>query len=148
MIEKRLVKPNGSAKRSGMRTVTLIFTALFAASCGENSGSAANAEPEDPGRVAFRECATCHVVQEGEASRLGPNLFGVYGRAAGTLDDFSYSKAMQNSGIIWDDETLNAFIENPQKFLRGNRMSYPGQPDAEKRAVIIAYLKSLEPSDD
>lgn len=134
-----------------MRTALPLIAALFAVSCGENSGdagSAAPASPEEAGRIAFRECAACHVVQEGAPSRIGPNLYGVYGRRAGTGDGFAYSKALQNSEIVWDDETLNAFIENPQKYIRGNRMSYPGQPDAEKRAAIISYLKSLKSSED
>ncbi len=138
---------------------TAIFAALTLAACGgqsESSGDsptpstasaaapATPATPEERGRKLFNECAVCHTTKEGEAHRVGPNLFGIVGHPAGKADGFAYSKALTESDIVWTDENLDAYIENPQMFLRGNRMAYVGQRDAEKRADIIAYLKTLK----
>jgi cytochrome c len=132
---------------------------LTLAACGENSASqsaqssaaapaatasAVPATPEERGRKLFNECAVCHTAKQGDANRVGPNLFGIVGAKAGQVDGFAYSKAMQDSGIVWTEETLNAYLENPQTFMRGNRMAYAGQRDAQKRADIIAYMKTLK----
>ncbi len=102
----------------------------------------------DRGRRLFNECAVCHSAKEGDANRIGPNLFGVAGSEAGKVDGFGYSQAMASSGVIWDDASLDAFLANPQQFMRGTRMAYAGQRDEEKRAALIAYLKSLAPATD
>lgn len=123
------------------------------ASCGEQSTEKAAsasvtenetaASPVQAGRRAFSECAVCHSARQGAPHRVGPNLFDIVGQNAGTRDGFAYSSAMRNSGVIWSRETLDAYIDNPQAFIRGNRMSYTGQPDSEKRRAIIDYLESL-----
>jgi cytochrome c len=136
-------------------TIFAVFLALCA--CGDKTASSAAApapaskeasappaSPEERGRKQFNECAVCHTAKAGEANRVGPNLFGVAGREAGMVEGFAYSKALTESDIVWTDENLGAFIENPQAFLRGNRMAYAGQRDPEKRADIIAYLKTLK----
>ena len=75
----------------------------------------------DP-QVAFNNsCRTCHSVKEGD-NRLGPSLAGVVGRKAGTLPGYAYSPSMQNSGVIWDEATLDTFIANPDQVVGGNKM--------------------------
>ena len=96
------------------------------------------------GRKEFNACAVCHSVDEGGAARVGPNLFGIYGETAGQRDGFAYSPALRDSGLVWDDATLDAFIANPQGLVPKNRMAYPGQRDASKRANLVAYMKSLQ----
>ena len=95
------------------------------------------------GRTKFSQCAVCHSVKEGEASRVGPNLYDVVDRPAASLSDFAYSKAMRESGIVWTAENLDAFLEKPQTYIRGNRMAYAGERSADNRAAIIAYLNSV-----
>ncbi|MEZ5892062.1 MAG: cytochrome c family protein [Parvularculaceae bacterium] len=138
----------------------LIALAAFAAlaACGQKEAAApssapaagaqtAQAEtpstPEARGKRQFNECAACHPAAADKGHMVGPNLYGVIGRTAGTAEGFSYSRAMKDSGIIWTEETLDGYIENPQAYLPGNRMSFAGQRDAQKRADIIAYLKSI-----
>ena len=136
----------------------LIAAALAACSQPESESAApppssetasAKATPNKPadiiqlGRTKFSQCAVCHSVKEGEASRVGPNLYGVVDRPAASLSDFAYSKAMRESGIAWTAENLDAFLENPQTFIRGNRMAYAGERSADNRAAIIAYLNSV-----
>lgn len=140
-----------------MRTAYAIAAALAITACGDGSESkpggaldataaadSAPASPEERGRKSFNECAVCHTVRQGDGNRVGPNLFGVYGREAGLTEGFAYSKAMKEAEIVWTDEALDAFIENPPSYVRGNRMAYAGQRDAQKRADIIAYLKTLK----
>ena len=77
---------------------------------------------------------------------IGPNLYGVVGRPAASIEGFVYSPAMQKSGIVWDEMTLDRYIEKPMDVVPGNRMSFVGEPDAGKRAAIIALLKANSPS--
>lgn len=96
------------------------------------------------GKVIFEECAACHTLQTDESSdALGPSLEGVLGRTAGTRDDFRYSPAMRRSGLVWTLETLDAFIADPTRYIRGNRMSFDGVTDDHDRADLIAYLEQV-----
>ena len=99
--------------------------------------------PEHEGRLSFGQCAVCHTYREDQPHRIGPNLYGIYGAEAGKAEGFTYTAAMRQSGVVWDEASLDAFMEDPQAYMRGNRMAYLGEPDPEVRANIIAYLKSL-----
>ena len=72
---------------------------------------------------------------------MGPELTGVFGRTAGTMDGFNYSPAMANSGIVWDAETLDAYLANPRTNIPGNRMSFAGIRDEAQRAAVIEWLE-------
>lgn len=95
------------------------------------------------GKAAFAPCSTCHATTKG-VTGIGPNLVGVVGRTPGSVPGFAYSAAMKAKGGVWDTAALDAFLANPQKAVPGNRMPFPGQPDAAKRALIIGYLKTLK----
>ncbi|WP_369027040.1 cytochrome c family protein [Qipengyuania sp. RANM35] len=89
---------------------------------------------------AFGRCAVCHTANKGGEDKLGPNLWGAYGAKAGQ-GSFSYSDALKNSGLTFDEATLHSWLENPRALVPGNRMSFPGIKDAAKRQEIIDYLK-------
>lgn len=111
-----------------------------AAATQETTGDAAEGE-----RV-FARCMACHRVgPDAQSVPTGPTLNGVVDRPAGSLSDFTYSDAMANSGLVWDFETLMAFLEAPQRLVPGTRMAFPGLPDEEDRANVIAYLAQLGP---
>jgi cytochrome c len=104
------------------------------------------AHAQDDGReqqLAFNNhCRTCHVTNEGD-HRLGPSLYGVIGREAGSAPGFAYSSAMADADIVWDEETLDRYIENPDAVVPGNNMKpYTGITDSAERAKIIAHLKA------
>ncbi len=91
--------------------------------------------------AALAKCKVCHNFNEGEGPKVGPNLYGVYGRPAGTSPGYNYSPAMKNSGLTWDEATLDEYIAAPQTKVPGARMPM-GEPDPAKRAEIIAFLKT------
>jgi len=95
------------------------------------------------GEVMFNNnCRTCHTTKEGD-NRLGPSLAGVVGRKAGALEGFNFSESLKDSGITWDEASLDKFIENPEAVVRGNNMKpYGGMDSAEDRKTIIEFLKS------
>ena len=90
----------------------------------------------------FAICAACHEVTAGAGPSLGPNLFNIGGRKAGSTD-FDYSTAMKSSGITWTADTLQAFVVDPAKVVPGNKMDYPGA-DAVAAKAIVDYLMSLK----
>jgi cytochrome c len=96
------------------------------------------------GKALFSRCAACHTADKGGPNGLGPNLYGVAGRKAGSKKDFSYSAAMRNSGIVWSNRTLDAYIAHPADVVPGNRMAFAGVPDAKQRADLIAWLDTLK----
>lgn len=91
------------------------------------------------GQAAFVVCKTCHVAERG-INRIGPSLFGVVGRKSGTLAGYNYSAANKAKGVVWTPQVLFTYLENPQKFIPGTKMTYPGLKDAQKRADVIAFL--------
>ncbi|RON67397.1 hypothetical protein BK671_14485 [Pseudomonas fluorescens] len=101
------------------------------------------AQDVPPGGAVFKQrCGTCHV--SGKASAMGPDLAGVFGRKAGTLPGFTYSSAMRDSQRVWNEMELDAFIQNPQKAMKGTKMFAPGIGDAKIRSDLINYLQIIE----
>jgi cytochrome c len=113
---------------------TVLGAVLLLLVCG-------GARADDPGAAELQKCKICHSFDKGGANRVGPNLFGVFGRKAGTVAGFAYSDAMKNSGTVWDDDTLAKFLRDPKESLPGNRMSFPGIKDD---ATLKALLQSLK----
>ncbi len=93
------------------------------------------------GQKLFKRCKACHYVDR-EKHKTGPHLVAVIGRAAGSLDDYKYSKAMKASGLVWDEKTLAAYLKAPKKFVKGTKMAFAGLKKDMDIADIIAYLKA------
>ncbi len=92
--------------------------------------------------AAFAQCRACHSVEPGRHG-IGPSLAGVFGTKAGEIEGYQFSTAMLESGLTWDEATLHAYLENPQKMVPGTKMSFFGMKDAAKRQEVIDYLKTL-----
>lgn len=93
------------------------------------------------GEKVFTQCKTCHVAEQG-VNRIGPSLWGVVGRPAGSIEGFKYSDANKNSGLTWTDEQLYTYLEAPRKVVPGTTMSFAGLKKPQDRADVIAYLKT------
>ena len=111
------------------------------------SGAAA-AEPlrGDParGEKIYDRCMACHSL---DRDRTGPRHEGVVGRRVASVPGFNYSPAMKKAGaagMVWDEATLDKFLENPTKFIPGTRMTYAGIKNAQERADLIAFLKKAK----
>jgi cytochrome c len=115
--------------------------------CVATALPAAAAEIGDARRGAAvfdRHCAACHQIGVGAVNRVGPHLDGLFGRKAGTAAGFAYSKSMArmgSDGLTWTLETLDAYLQNPRALVSGTRMNFPGLPDTEARADLLAYLR-------
>lgn len=90
------------------------------------------------GEQIYRHCQGCHSI---DRNRVGPMHKGLFGRPAGTVPGFAYSEAMKNSGIVWNEQTLDRFLQGPRKMVPGTKMTYAGVADPQDRANLIAYLK-------
>jgi len=95
------------------------------------------------GEKVFKKCKACHVV-DAEKNKTGPHLVNIMGRTAGSLESFKkYSKAMKESGIVWNEETLNGYLEKPKAYIKGTKMAFAGLKKEKDRENVIAYLKSF-----
>ena len=121
-----------------MHALLAHFSALITMLALASPALAADAEH---GKALFAPCAACHTDR---ADALGPNLKGVFGRKSAALEDFRYSSAMKRANLVWDDDNLRAYIQDPQGKVKGNRMPYGGMRDARDADDVVAYLKTLK----
>jgi cytochrome c len=105
------------------------------------TATTAAAAPAGPPQ-AFAQCAACHKVAPGQ-NGIGPTLAGVFGAKAGHIAGFEYSQPMLDSGLTWNQATLDRYLENPRTVVPGTTMAFGGVKDAAKRSEIIAYLRGL-----
>jgi cytochrome c len=98
------------------------------------------------GENSAKKCAACHTFGKGEPNRVGPNLYGVVGRARASIQGFNYSAAMKAKGGTWTIEELNTYLINPKAMVPGTTMGFAGLPRGSERADVIAYLNSKSDS--
>ena len=123
-----------SSRRIGVVALALAGL-VFAGAVSAAPDAAALKRGED----VYTRCAACHAI---EANRTGPQHCGLFGRRAGTAPGFDgYSKAMRASGIVWDEHSLNVFLQDPIKAVPGTAMGYAGVKDDKERSELIAWLR-------
>lgn len=124
---------------------SLVVSVLAPAAGADTAGVADLAA----GEKVYGQCKGCHQIGKGAKNAIGPHLNSLFGRAAGGLDDFRYSKSFKrvgSGGLEWHAETLDTFLENPRAIASRTRMSFRGVKDAQDRVNLIAYLRTF--SDD
>jgi cytochrome c len=122
-------------KSSVAAALGLVAALVFAAGTAQAADAA-------KGEKAFAKCKACHTIDKGGKNRVGPNLHGVVGRKAGTVDGYKYSKGMMESGLTWDEATLDKYLEKPKDVVPKTKMAFAGVKKADERADLIAYLKA------
>lgn len=96
------------------------------------------------GKRVFNKCKACHVADK-EKNRVGPHLVGLFGRTAGTVEKFKYSKAMKTKGeegLVWTEETLTDYLKAPRKYVKGTKMAFAGLKKQKDIDNLIAYLQA------
>lgn len=108
------------------------------------STGAAQATDVVAGEQVFKKCRACHVVGEGAKNKVGPQLNGLFGRAAGSVDGYRYSDANKNSGIVWSEENFGEYIRDPRAFMPGTKMAFVGLKRDNDVVNLTAYLGQFQ----
>jgi len=120
---------------------------LIAASAALTFGAVGAAQAQDAaaGQRVFNQCRACHVVENNGRNGVGPNLHGVVGRRAASIENFRYSANMRQlaeGGLAWTPENLNRYLTNPKDVVPQGSMAFAGIRNEQQRTDVIAYLQS------
>ena len=136
-------KPEKSAYQVATITTTASTTAVETSSENSESGNIMTlftSTSSADGAKVFKKCAACHSVAQGGGNKIGPALWGVLGRKAGSISDYKYSKAMAAHGKTWSFEEMDGFLTKPKEWIKGTKMSFIGLKNAKDRAAVILYM--------
>ncbi len=125
------------------RTPTPLIVALMLVGFHAHELAAQSAQGNPiRGAALFGQCTACHSVEPG-VHLSGPSLARIWGRRAGTVEGFTrYSEPLARAKVMWDEGTLDRWLEHPQSVVPGNLMTFPGVKDPGQRADLVAYLKA------
>ena len=98
------------------------------------------------GEKVFKKCTACHMIAVDGKNKIGPNLWGVIGRKAGSVSDYNYSKAMVAYAKNWSFEEMNLYLIKPQAYIKGTKMAFAGLRKEKDRASVILYMNSKSDS--
>lgn len=127
--------------RRMMMTMAVAAVAFAPGLASAQAGDAA------AGQRVFNQCRACHTPDQGGRNGVGPNLWGVVGRPAASIEGFRYSANMRElaaGGLAWNEDRLRAYITNPKAVVPQGSMSYPGLRNEEQLNNLIAYLNTLK----
>ncbi|MFV3126623.1 c-type cytochrome [Niveispirillum sp. KHB5.9] len=126
------------SRRIAARAILPAVLATVMAACFQ---SAMAQTAPDKGERLYLRCRTCHEVAAGKPNKVGPNLNGFWGKPAGHVEGFKYSPALRESGVVWDEKTLDVWLTHPTSLIKGTTMAFIGLPDKADRDALIAYLR-------
>lgn len=131
----------GGIKKASQRADLLAYFRTLRGASSED----VNIGNVEAGRVAAaKHCTICHTFEEGGKVVFGPNLFNIAGKPAAAIEGYNYSDALRYSGLVWTDVNLDGFMSNPEQFLKGTKARFPGLKSAQRRADILAYMKTMK----
>ena len=135
-------------EKSAYQVADVSTTAITETNSGSSSAGSgdimallASASAAD-GKKVFKKCAACHSVAKGGGNKIGPALWGVLGRQAGSISDYKYSKAMATHGKLWSFEEMNGFLIKPKDWIKGTKMTFVGLKKETERAAVILYMNN------
>ena len=136
-------KPEKSAYQITTATTaaskTVVDTSSESLDTGNIMALFASTSATDGAKV-FKKCAACHSITQGGSNKIGPALWGVLGRKAGSISDYKYSKAMTKHEKAWSFDEMNSFLIKPKDWIKGTKMSFAGLKNAKDRAAVILYM--------
>jgi len=133
-------KPEKSAYQvAGVTTVASTTTGETSLETGNIMALFASTSAADGAKI-FKKCAACHSIVQGGANKIGPALWNVLGRKAGSVSGYKYSKAMLAHGKPWSFEEMDGFLTKPKDWIKGTKMSFAGLKNAKDRAAVILYM--------
>jgi len=124
---------------TSIKAAVLCAALIWSASAHAQEGNA------DHGKTVFQQCKICHAVGPGAKAGVGPEQNNVIGSVAGSRAGYNYSPAMKEAGekgLVWNEDNLNKFLENPKAVVPGTKMVFAGLKNPQDRADVIAYLKT------
>ncbi|MBF0177350.1 MAG: c-type cytochrome [Magnetococcales bacterium] len=126
-------------------TTILAFGAAAAFALASQSAQAAG-DAAAGAQVFKTKCFVCHTIDKGAAAKVGPNLFGIVGHAAGKSPSYTgkYTEDMMKAGLTWDEATLDKYLEEPKKLVPKTKMTFPGLKDVKDRENLIAYMNTMK----
>ncbi len=127
----------GPSKRFGLLIAALGAQIVLAGPAGAQSAAP---QTSARGRILFLRCSSCHDISSGPSPKIGPSLYGVVGRKAGSLPGYSYSPAMKAQTFVWDPAHLDLWLQGPSALVPGTAMAFAGLPSEADRQAVIAYL--------
>ena len=134
-------KPEKSAYQVASVSTTSAETISASSSAGSGDIIALLASANvDDGKKVFKKCAACHSIAKDGGNKIGPALWGVLGRQAGSVSDYKYSKAMAAHGKTWSFEEMNSFLIKPRDWIKGTKMSFAGLKSKNDRVAVILYM--------
>ena len=137
-------KPEKSAYQiasTSTTTTTETTSASSSSESGEIMALLASASVAD-GKKVFKKCAACHSIAQGGGHKIGPALWGILGRKAGSISDYKYSKAMVAHGKTWSFKEMNKFLTKPKNWIKGTKMTFVGLKKETERAAVILYMNN------
>jgi cytochrome c len=128
---------------SRLRVVVNAVAALVVCAAAPLAWADDTLEPPDleRGAALWGKCQACHTVDRDARNLVGPRLWGVFGRVAGSVADYRYSPTMKASGVVWTDDTLNSYLAATQDFMPGSKM-YGGLAIPQDRVDLLAWLRA------
>lgn len=124
-----------------MRVLGLAFVTLALAAC---MSGGARAQDAAAGAKVFNQCRACHQIGDKAKNLVGPELNGIVGRKAGSVEGYNYTPANKNSGLTWDEATLTEYLQNPKAKVPGTKMAFAGIKNPTQIADLIAFLKQYD----
>jgi cytochrome c len=121
----------------------IVKTEIIAVALIAISSAHAAAQDIAAGQKVFMQCMICHAVGSGAQNKIGPELNGLDGRHSGSAQNYAYSNANKNSGIVWDESTFKQYIANPRAMIPGTKMPFAGLKDTQQINNLWAYLKQF-----
>jgi len=135
-------KPEKSAYQVASVSITAETTSASLSTGSEDIMALLASANVADGKKVFKKCAACHSITKGGGNKIGPALWGVLGRQAGSISDYKYSKAMATHGKAWSFEEMNGFLIKPKDWVKGTKMTFAGLKKETERAAVILYMNN------